>query len=266
VNKNSGHFLAAAFKSIAKNSMHIWTENLERNPRYSPAFCLYRNLNGIIEPPTRGRIDICGPFTTDQKKEIPMNAKQIMMGAAAIGCIVTMTMSGVSAQEQDSVSGRVNARVGNHMEASGQFNGTARQGGNRFVNGRQAREVGRERQGVAEGRNFGAERRLATDNGYSRRWRGDGREFNRVAVEHDGAAWRDDRLAYRVAEPPVVVDAGVATGGYAWTPGYAYSGYAPGPLYAYAPGYNVAPYDYGYAPGVTVGIGPIGIGVGPYWD
>jgi hypothetical protein len=177
-----------------------------------------------------------------------MNAKQIMMGAAAIGCIVTMTMSGASAQDHDSVSGRVNARAGNHMEATSQFNGAARPGGNRFVNGRQANEVGRERQGVAEGRNVGPERRLATENGYTRQWRG-------------------DRWAYRGAERPVGVDAGIATGGYAWAPGYAYSGYVPGPLYAYAPGYNVGPYyDYGYAPGLSVGIGPIGVGIGPYWD
>jgi hypothetical protein len=59
---------------------------------------------------------------------------------------------------------------------------------------------------------------------------------------------------------------------YTYAPGYAYS-YAPG--YAatvpaspyYAPGYNVAYADpyYDYAPSVSIGIGPVGIGVGPAW-
>jgi hypothetical protein len=183
-----------------------------------------------------------------------MNAKQIMMGAAAAGCIITMTMSGVSAQEQDSVNGRLNARVGgSHMQTSGQLNGAARQSA-------------RERQDLAAGRDLSGERRMATEN--RRPWRGNDRELDRVAVERDGGAWRSDRWAYRGADRPVGVDAGVATGAYAWQPGYyAYSGYGPGPLYAYAPGYSVGPY-YGdaYAPGFSVGIGPIGIGIGPYWD
>jgi hypothetical protein len=60
--------------------------------------------------------------------------------------------------------------------------------------------------------------------------------------------------------------------GYTYDPGYAYS-YAPGYTATvpsgpyYASGYNVAyanPY-YDYAPGVSIGIGPVGIGVGPAW-
>ena len=96
------------------------------------------------------------------------------------------------------------------------------------------------------------------------------------------------RRAYR--DRAVGADVGVALAdyGYRGRPLYAYAptyeaGYAAGPYYNYAPGYEVAvttrpyytpgwnvayasPY-YDYAPGVSfgIGIGPVGIGVGPAW-
>jgi hypothetical protein len=56
--------------------------------------------------------------------------------------------------------------------------------------------------------------------------------------------------------------------GYYGSPGYSY---APGPLYAYAPdayapgyvAYGGSYYD--YAPGISIGVGPIGVGIGPAW-
>jgi hypothetical protein len=207
------------------------------------------------------------PVRHRSEKEYAMNAKQMMLGAAAIGCFVTMTMSVASAQQQDSINGRANERVGgNRVETSGQLNAAARQGGNHFANGPRMSEGVRETQGTAQDRTFRGERRVATENRYTGQWRGDRRELDRLAVERDGGAWRGDRSAYRGADRAVGVGAGVATGGYTWEPGYyAYSGYAPNALYAYAPGYNVGPY-YDYAPGFSVGIGPVGVSIGPYWD
>jgi hypothetical protein len=66
---------------------------------------------------------------------------------------------------------------------------------------------------------------------------------------------------------------------YAYAPNYSYQApsygytYDPGYAYSYAPGYTATvpsgPYDASgyndYAPGVSIGIGPVGIGVGPTW-
>jgi hypothetical protein len=241
-----------------------------------------------IEPPPPPRIGMGGSFATS-KGENRMKSTRLMMGAAVTGCIVAATVSGVSAQEHGNLNGRANARVqGSHVGASGQVNGTTRQGMNQGVNrdtnGRQANMTAREHRGFAEG-NYNSQRRVATENGYNRQPR-DRREFGRTATQGDGTL-RRDRWGYGGPGRDVGVDGGVAAGGYAVQPGsygyadpvYGYSyaapaygyGYAaPGyrPLYGYAPSYGVydpvAPY-YDYAPGVGIGIGPIGIGIGPAW-
>lgn len=191
-----------------------------------------------------------------------MRSTRWMVGAAIIGSFVAVTVSGASAQEQGNFNGRANARAeGNHVGASAQLNGTARQSVNRYAGGRQMSVTARENRGFAEGRNFEGRRRMAAENGYSREWR-DRRAYGRVAAQTDGIA-RRDRLAYRGPDRDVAVDVGVATGGY--EPGYyAYSTPDYVPAYAYAP-VGVGPY-YDYAPGFSVGIGPVGIGVGPAWD
>jgi hypothetical protein len=211
-----------------------------------------------------------------------MKSTRLMMGAAVTGCIVAATVSGVSAQEHGNLNGRASAHMqGSHVGASGQVNGTTRQGMNQGVNretnGRQANMTAREHRGFAEG-NYNSQRRVATENGYNRQPR-DRREFGRAATQGAGTL-RGDRWGYGGPGRGVGVDGGVATGGYAWQPdsygyadpaygyGYAAPGYdygyaapAYGPLYGYAPSYGV----YDPAPGFGIGIGPIGIGIGPAW-
>jgi hypothetical protein len=204
-----------------------------------------------------------------------MKSTRLMMVAAVTGCIVAATASGVSAQEHDNLNSRANARMqSNHAGASGQSNGTTRQGVNRYANGRLTNMTAREHRGAAEG-HYDSRRRVATENGYSGQ-RHDRREFGRMATQGDGT-FRRDRWGYGGPGRDVGVDAGVASGGYALQPGSygyaapAYVGYAApayGPLYGYAPSYGiydpVSPY-YDYAPAFSVGIGPIGIGIGPAW-
>jgi hypothetical protein len=120
---------------------------------------------------------------------------------------------------------------------------------------------------------------------YGRGWRGERGPNVRARAE---AGYRGERLTYR--NRAVGADVGVAAADYgyrgrrlyAYAPTYE-AGYATGPYYAYTPGNDVAvntsPYytpgwdlayagsHYDYAPGVSVGIGigPVGIGLGPAW-
>ena len=198
-----------------------------------------------------------------------MKPKRIVMGAAVVGCFAAAMISGVSAQERGNISGHLNASAGgNHIEATGQLNRTPRQGGGHYTNAsRMGAASVRENRQFAAGRAVGGEQRFA-----------------RVGSEAR-YGWRGDRWAYRDRS----VGVGVAADGYSYgrRPLYAYApGYSVGPYYDnepgsdvaysvvpyadYAPGYDVAysevPY-YDYAPGVSVGvgIGPVGIGIGPAW-
>ena len=182
-----------------------------------------------------------------------MKPKRIVMGAAVVGCFAAAMISGASAQERDNIGGHVNARAGgNHMEATGQLNGAPRQGGSHYTNaGRIGEASVRDNRVFAEGRAVGGEHRFARMGSETR------------------YGWRGDRWGYRDRG----VGVGVAADGYSYgrRPLYAYApGYSVGPYYDYAPGYDVGysavPY-YDYAPGfsVGVGIGPVGIGIGPAW-
>ena len=193
-----------------------------------------------------------------------MKPKRIVMGAAVVGCFAAAMISGVSAQERGNISGHVNARAGgSHVEATGQLNRVPRQGGGHYTNASRMGEASVRRE-FAEGRAVGGEKRFA-----------------RVGSEAR-YGWRGDRWAYRDRS----VGVGVAADGdsYGRRPLYAYASvgpyyddepgydvaYSAVPYNDYAPGYDVAysavPY-YDYAPRVSVGvgIGPVGIGIGPAW-
>jgi hypothetical protein len=204
-----------------------------------------------------------------------MTSTRMAMGAAVISCVSAAMMTGALAQE-NTTNGHFNARAGgNHMSATGQLNGTARQserpavsghanarlGGNHMMatgqpNGQRENEtrfrsegrIGnvqmRERRGFAEERTIGRERLgpMASEGRYDRGSRGERRE----SVSAEGSynrGWRGNRLAYR--------DRGVDVGG-----GVAAEYTYPGRLYAYAPGYDVGYrgrpfYSYGPTYGVT---------------
>ncbi len=163
------------------------------------------------------------------------------------------------------------------MENHAQQTKTSRRTGNRFGNERS----GFERDHYALGRNdvrsrYGHPASARFDNG----WNGERSEYRREAVEDRGRAWRGDRWATRDGYE----NFGNTAGGYAWQPGYAEPryGYGRGAVYAYAPGYPssnaYAPgyaygpdysgdygADYAYGPNFGIGIGPVGIGIGPAW-
>jgi hypothetical protein len=183
-----------------------------------------------------------------------MTSTRMAMGAAVISCVSAAMMTGALAQE-NTTNGHFNARAGgNHMSATGQLNGIARQigspavsghanarlGGNHMMatgqpNGQRENEtrfrsegrIGnvqmRERRGFAEERTIGRERLgpMASEGRYDRGSRGERRE----SVSAEGSynrGWRGNRLAYR--------DRGVDVGG-----GVAAEYTYPGRLYAYAP-------------------------------
>jgi hypothetical protein len=220
----------------------------------------------------------------------------MLMGAAVVGFLGTATVSAAYAQQTDT-SGQFNERVGGQpMSTRGQPNGPVSQGQRSGMNeqlnargdsGRMSQD-GRldtaRRRGLAEERGVrGTEERrgLAEQRGV----RGERSLYARAGVEGGyGRERRSDRWTYR--ERATDVGAGVAAAHtrrlYAYAPTYA-AGYAAVPNYAYTPGYDAtvgagryyapgwnmayaAPY-YDYAPGFSfgVGIGPVGIGVGPAW-
>jgi hypothetical protein len=207
----------------------------------------------------------------------------------------TGQLNGTARQsERPAVSGHANARLGgNHMMATGQPNG---QRGNetRFRSeGRIGNVQMRERRGFAEERMIGRERLGPM---YDRGLRGEPRE----SVSAEGGynrGWRGNRLAYR--DRGVDVGGGIAAAEYtyprrlyAYAPGYDV-GYRERPFYSYGPAYGVTSYGpaygvtvgagpsyapaydlaystgpyYDYAPGFNlgIGIGPVGIGIGPAW-
>ena len=179
-----------------------------------------------------------------------MKPKRIVMGAALVGCFAAAMISGASAEKPDNISGHANARAGGNHIATGQLNGAPRQGGSHYTNaGRMGEASARDNRVFAEGRAVGGEQRFA-----------------RVGSE-TRYGWRGDRGGDRSG------GVGAAADGYSYgrRPLYAYApGYSVGPYYDYAAGYDIAysavPY-YDSAPGfsVGVGIGPVGIGIGPAW-
>jgi hypothetical protein len=247
------------------------------------------------------------------------------MGVAVISCVSAAMMTGALAQE-NTTNGHFNARAGgNHMSATGQLNGTARQSERPAVSGHANARLGgnttgqpngqrenetrlrsegrirnvqmRERRGFAEERTIGRERlgRVASEGHYDRGWRAERRDVSAEGGYSRG--WRGSRLAYR--DRGVDVRGGVAATEYtyprrlyAYAPDYdvgyrgrAFYSYGPaygvtsyGPTYGatvgadpfYAPAYDLAystgPY-YDYTPGFNlgIGIGRVGIGIGPAW-
>ena len=138
---------------------------------------------------------------------------------------------------------------------------------------------------------------MASEGRYDRSSRGERRE----SVSAEGGysrGWRGNRLAYR--DRVVDVGGGIAAAEYtyprrlyAYAPGYDV-GYRERPFYSYGPAYGVTSYGpaygvtvgagpsyppaydlaystgpyYDYAPGFNlgIGIGPVGIGIGPAWE
>ena len=217
-----------------------------------------------------------------------MKSKRMMMSSAVIGCVAAATMSAASAQERD-----VNTRAGaGHIQTNGRLSATTRQPGNHFTNGRHMGYISaRDRRGFAENGAAEGERqvgRVTSEIRYRRGWRAERQEFGVASEGREGREWRGERRRYQgpvgigEAVPDYGWDEGYAVPDYAayavpdygWDNGYygspGYS-YAPGPLYAYAPdayapgyvAYGGSYYD--YAPGISIGVGPIGIGIGPAW-
>jgi hypothetical protein len=229
-----------------------------------------------------------------------MTSTRMAMGAAVISCVSAAMMTGALAQE-NTTNGHFHARAaGNHMSATGQLNGTARQserpavswhanarlGGNHMMatgqpNGQRENEtrfrsegrIGnvqmRQRRGFGEERTIGRERlgRMASEGRYDRDRRGERREFY-VGGGVAAAEYTYPRRLYAYAPSYDV--------GYRRRPFYSY-----GPAYgvtSYGPAYGVtvgadpsyAPaYDLAYSTGpyykLGIGIGPVGIGIGPAW-
>jgi hypothetical protein len=193
--------------------------------------------------------------------------------------------AGMNAQGQAAdMNARSNTRTSNRASASGQVE---RRG---FANEGRLNASTRERRGYAEARGMRGERgtyaRISEER-YGRGLRGERGLYARAGVE---GGYRGSRSVYR--DRAVGVGTGVAATDYgnstrrlyAYAPSYAasytvgptYSYSAYGPTYAaagvgpyYTPGWNVAyggPY-YDYTPGLSfgIGLGPVGIGVGPAW-
>jgi hypothetical protein len=233
-----------------------------------------------------------------------MRSTRMAMGAAVISCVSAAMMTGALAQE-NTTNGHFNARAGgNHVSATGQLNGTARQserpavsgnanarlGGNHMMatgqpNGQRENEtrfrsegrIGngqmRQRRGFAEERTIGRER-LASEGRYDRGSRGERREFY-VGGGVAAAEYTYPRRLYAYAPG---YDVGYRRRPfYSYGPAYGVTSYGPAygvtvgadPSY-YAPAYDLAystgPY-YDYAPGFNlgIGIGPVGVGIGPAW-
>jgi hypothetical protein len=232
-----------------------------------------------------------------------MTSTRMAVGAAVISCVSAAMMTGALAQE-NTTRGHFNARAGdNHMSATGQLNGTGRQserpavsghpnarlGGNymratgrsngqrenetRFRSEGRTRNVQmREPRGFADERTIGRER-MASEGRYDRGPRGERREFY-VGGSVAAAEYTYPRRLYAYAPSYDVGYRGRPF--YSYGPAYGVTSYEPaygvtvGADPSYAPAYELAystgPY-YGYAPGFNlgIGIGPVGIGIGPAW-
>ena len=215
--------------------------------------------------------------TTNNKRRVQMRSKRLLMGAAVIGCLAATMTSGAYAQEANTI-GKFNARAGRQQPStSAQPNASRRQ--------RQAGAINEQFNARASsGRAMRGEHFTYARVSAQRYGRGERGLYARAGVD---GGYRGEGSAYR--DRAVGADVGVAADyGYRGRPLYAYAptyeaGYAAGPYYNYAPGYEVAvttrpyytpgwnvayasPY-YDYAPGVSfgIGIGPVGIGVGPAW-
>jgi hypothetical protein len=174
------------------------------------------------------------------------------------------------------VSGHANARLGgNHMMATGRPNGQ-RENETRFRSeGRIGNVQMRERRSFAEERTIGRERlgRMASEGRYDRGSRGERREFY-VGGSVAATDYTYPRRLYAYAPGYDVGYRGRPF--YSYGPAYGVTSYEPaygvtvGADPSYAPAYDLAystgPY-YGYAPGFNlgIGIGPVGIGIGPAW-
>jgi hypothetical protein len=231
-----------------------------------------------------------------------MRSKQMLMGAAVIGCLAATMTSGAYAQEANTI-GQFNARTGQQpssnvrpmrqgqdgnmnatLNARATSNGTSANGQlerHGFTNKSRMNGPTREGRGLVEERAMRGERGAhmsVSEERYGRGWRGERRLYARAEGGYDRG-----HLAYR--ERAVGVGAGVAAADYGYRARrlYAYAptydvGYTPGPYYSYAPSYDVAvttgPYYtpgwnvayagpyYDYAPGVSFGIGIGPVGIG----
>jgi hypothetical protein len=232
-----------------------------------------------------------------------MRSKRLLMGAAVIGCLAATMTSGAYTQEANT-TGQFNARAGRQQPSIGAQPNTSlhhEQFNARAIRGRASSSGQLERRGVAdEGRMNGPTRRtLAGERGIG----GDRFTYARASAERYGrdrrgerglyasagaeGGYRGDRAAYRdravgVGVGAVAADYTYPRRLYAYAPTYDV-GYAAEPYYSYSPGYEAAvptgPYyepdwnvayagpSYAYAPGISfgIGIGPVGIGVGPAW-
>jgi hypothetical protein len=215
-----------------------------------------------------------------------MRSTRMAMGAAVISCVSAAMMTGALAQE-NTTNGHFNARAGgnhmsatgarlggNHMMATGQQNGQ-RENETRFRSeGRIGNVQMRQRRGFAEERTIGRERlgRMASEGRSDRDRRGERREFY-VGGGVAAAEYTYPRRLYAYA--PSYYVGYRRRPFYSYGPAYGVTSY--GPAYgvtggadpSYAPAYDLAysgPY-YDYAPGFNlgIGIGPVGIGIGPAW-
>jgi len=184
--------------------------------------------------------------------------------------------------ERPAVSGHANARLGgNHVMATPK---RQRENETHFRNeGRIGNVQMREHRGFAEARTIGRERlgRMTPEGRYDRGYRGERREFY-VGGGLAAAEYTYPRRLYAYAPG---YDVGYRGRPYSYGPAYGVTSYGPsygvagyGPSYgatvgadpSYAPAYDLAystgPY-YGYAPGFNlgIGIGPVGLGIGPAW-
>ena len=190
-----------------------------------------------------------------------MRSKQMLMGAAVIGCLAATMTSEAYAQEANTI-GQSNARTGQQpstnvrpmrqrqdgnmnakLNAGATSNRTSANGQlerHGFTNKSRMNGPTREGRGLVEGRAMRGERGAhvsVSDERYGqgRGWRGERRLYARAEGGYDRG-----RFAYR--ERAVGVGAGVAAADY---------GYRARRLYAYAPtydvGYTPGP-DYSYAP------------------
>jgi len=225
---------------------------------------------------------------------LKMRSKQMLMRTAIIGCVAATMMSGAYAQEANT-TGQFNVHSGGRppsvnsqpraamrhdqsAEMNAQFNTRAtrsRTSGSGQLDRRGFTNEARTNVTTREGRGFSGERGMRGERGV----------YARAGVER---GYRGERAVYR--DRAIGGGAGVTAADYshrtrrlyAYEPNYGAS-YVGGPAYNYGPGYDVAvttdryyapgwnaayagPY-YGYAPGVSfgIGIGPVGIGFGPAW-
>jgi hypothetical protein len=222
-----------------------------------------------------------------------MRSKQMLMGAAVIGCIAAATMSGAYAQQgttpndklhagngQLSTGGRTNgapqqgtdmntqpdeSAAGNQMSTSGQNNTQNKKVHQKQEQATNADAADANKGGTAtrmrnHGKDYAGGHRngyVGATNTYGRNWRG---EYGHVAAGNRfNHGWRGERWTSR--EHGYGANYGYRSRGlYAYAPGYGYHrryyAYEPGYHRAYTPGYRYryrARAYYNYAPGYNVG-------------